>query len=110
MSFDSQQHQASNSGQMSSAQSYALGLNPYTNQYSGIPSSVAMGAGGLAAQSYMSPAQYSQYGQQHLNQYAAAQNSPYMQSPTAGYWSQSNTGGSGTAKVQQFSSQPAEKK
>jgi hypothetical protein len=94
---------------MQPAQSYALGLGPYANQYGGIPSSMAMGAGGLAP-SYMSPAQYSQYNQQHLNQYAAAaQNSPYMQSPT-GYWNQAaNTGGSGQ-KVQQFSPQSAEKK
>ncbi|RIA88131.1 hypothetical protein C1645_775802 [Glomus cerebriforme] len=106
---DRKQHQAPNSGQISSAQSYALGLNPYTNQYSNIPSSMAMGTGGLA-QSYMSPAQYPQYSQQHLNQYAAAQNSPYMQSPTAGYWNQANTGGNGASKVQQFSPQPAEKK
>ncbi|GES89758.1 SRF-TF-domain-containing protein [Rhizophagus clarus] len=102
-------HQAPNSGQISSAQSYALGLNPYaTNQYGNIPSSMAMGTGGLA-QSYMSPAQYPQYNQQHLNQYAAAQGSPYMQSPT-GYWNQANTGGNGAAKVQQFSPQPADKK
>jgi hypothetical protein len=77
---------------MQPAQSYALGLGPYANQYGGIPSSMAMGAGGLAP-SYMSPAQYS----------------PYMQSPT-GYWNQAaNTGGSGQ-KVQQFSPQSAEKK
>jgi len=103
---DRKQHQPPNSGQIQSAQSYALGLNPYANQYSGIPSSMAMGV----APSYMSPAQYSQYGQQHLNQYAAAaQNSPYMQSPT-GYWNQAaNTGGNGQ-KVQQFSPQSAEKK
>jgi hypothetical protein len=108
--FDSQQHQAPNSGQISSAQSYALGLNPYASQYGNIPSSMAMGTGGLA-QSYMSPAQYPQYNQQHLNQYAAAQGSPYMQSPTAaGYWNQANTGGNGGAKVQQFSPQPADKK
>ncbi|CAG8440027.1 7034_t:CDS:2 [Funneliformis mosseae] len=110
---DRKQHQASNNGQIPPAQPYAIGLNPYANQYGGIPSSMAMGAGGLAAQSYMSPAaQYSQYSQQqqHLNQYAAAQNSPYMQSPNAGYWNQSNTGGNGASKVQQFSPQSTEKK
>lgn len=108
---DRKQHQAPSSGQISSAQSYALGLNPYAaNQYGNIPSSMAMGTGGLA-QSYMSPAQYPQYNQQHLNQYAAAQGSPYMQSPTAaGYWNQANTGGNGAAKVQQFSPQPTDKK
>ncbi|CAB4420923.1 SRF-TF-domain-containing protein [Rhizophagus irregularis] len=102
-------HQAPNSGQISSAQSYALGINPYANQYSNIPSSMAMGTGGLA-QSYMSPAQYPQYNQQHLNQYATAQGSPYMQSPAAGYWNQANTGGNGAAKVQQYSPQPGDKK
>lgn len=106
--FDSQQHQAPNSGQISS-QSYALGINPYANQYGNIPSSMAMGTGGLT-QSYMSPAQYPQYNQQHLNQYATAQGSPYMQSPTAAsYWNQANTGGN-AAKVQQYSPQPADKK
>ena len=90
---------------MPSAQPYSLGLNPYANQYGGIPSSMAMGV----APSYMSPAQYSQYSQQHLNQYATAQTSPYMQSPT-GYWNQANTGGNGSSKVQQFSPQSAEKK
>ncbi|CAJ0835679.1 7485_t:CDS:2 [Entrophospora sp. SA101] len=110
-----------NNNQMSSAQPYAIGLNPYvTNQYGGIPNNMAMNTGGgipTTAASYMS-SQYPQYAQQHMNQYA--QNSTYMGSPTGAnnYWNQAaNTSATATTnttsspnnngnntKVQQYSS------
>lgn len=117
-----------NNNQMSSAQPYAIGLNPYvTNQYGGIPNNMAMNTGGgipTTAASYMS-SQYPQYTQQHMNQYA--QNSTYMGSPTGAnnYWNQAaNTSAAATTntttsspnnngnntKVQQYSSTMSEKK
>jgi pheromone receptor transcription factor len=92
-------------GQMAQAQpSYAaLGLNPY-NQYGGIPNGMTLGgAGGIAAPPYMSgTAGYSQYGQNHMNQYAT--NNAYM---PANYWpaAGNTTNTNGTNKVPQYSNQ-----
>jgi hypothetical protein len=84
----------------------ALGLNPY-NQYGGIPNGMTLGgAGGIAAPPYMSgTAGYSQYGQNHMNQYAA--NNAYMPAAaTANYWPAGNAGNTnGTNKVPQYSNQ-----
>jgi hypothetical protein len=79
----------------------ALGLNPY-NQYGGLPNGMTLsGAGGIAGPPYMSGAGYSQYGQNHMNQYATNNYMP------ANYWQAAGntTNANGTGKVPQYSNQ-----
>lgn len=96
--------QASGGNQMAQQQSYAaLGLNPYS-QYGGMPNGMTLGgAGGIAGPPYMSGTGYSQYGQNHMNQYAA--NNAYM---PANYWQTAagnTTNTNGTGKVPQYPNQ-----
>jgi len=104
--YDNDRKPQPSGGQMAQAQqSYAaLGLNPY-NQYGGIPNGMALGnASGIAGPPYMSGAAgYSQYGQNHMNQYAT---SNYMPA-AANYWQTAGntTNANGAGKVPQYSGQ-----